>query len=833
MEDNKIKFVKCDPLAVLPAVYTDALSYYEDLNKLCYVVNELIAKYNILPDYIKDLIEQYLDSEHLIPILADMLSKFILNVKFPPAGINSAYGDGIHDDSVAIADCIKYASKNGCALYFPCGNYLTNSITMHDDVSLFGLDRYTTILTLKGGSNRPLISGMCSNLGLYNLTLNGNSINQTSNMDTVNLIGQNIQLANLIVENGYKLIEINGATGHLQLSNIVFKNAIYKCLEINGSSSTQIDNAYFESINRTYGDCIIDIGVNSADISFTSIARCSVCAKISGHNNNIQSSIINADRYFEDTGDGNSIYVSGSIIKENITDSKTITAKDIILNSANPLTYKSPTAINNSFSYIPMKTKTGDIYDVLVKNKNIYNQIGITIIDFGAVGDGVTDDTNAIKNAALSGMPVFFPSGTYLTGGQIQFASNTSFIGQNDSIIKLKDNANCGYIFLLDNVNNVSFINMEIDGNWKNNVVYGSKNSQNYETTLAYSPEFAIKINDCDRIIAKNCYLHDVWGSGIIADNSHNIMYDGNTIKNCRIVGLSIRYSSSLTKGHSDLSRIINNFVSGAIVGIHNIFGVYGIIITNNNVEKCKDSFAYPDFAYNGIYPSVYPKTGGYAQPETALTALLGDGAGIELTGGNTTGAANNEHITISENTVRYSQVGVRLEEQSTRCSVVGNICTYNDNYGIYLFSCNEITVQGNVCTHNNNNGISINKLNNNPSRRNTIANNICTLNKGFGIVLAGSTECSIIGNILRGNLPRTGDTVSGGIGLYEIINTGCLLNTISCNNISRDGDIYGIYSSSSNNVNNNIGSNCILGFGNNAISLVESTNMIHNNTTI
>lgn len=57
---------KTTPWLVLPTVYTDALSYYEQVNKLCYVVNQLIDNNNKIPDYIKELINQFLESGKLL-----------------------------------------------------------------------------------------------------------------------------------------------------------------------------------------------------------------------------------------------------------------------------------------------------------------------------------------------------------------------------------------------------------------------------------------------------------------------------------------------------------------------------------------------------------------------------------------------------------------------------------------------------------------------------------------------------------------------------------------------------------------------------------------------
>ncbi|MBQ8474881.1 MAG: right-handed parallel beta-helix repeat-containing protein, partial [Clostridia bacterium] len=62
----------------------------------------------------------------------------------------------------------------------------------------------------------------------------------------------------------------------------------------------------------------------------------------------------------------------------------------------------------------------------------------LNIKSFGAKGDGMTDDTEAIILAAECGAPVFFPCGTYLLSRQIDVSKNICFYGEGEcSLIKL------------------------------------------------------------------------------------------------------------------------------------------------------------------------------------------------------------------------------------------------------------------------------------------------------------------------------------------------------------------------------------------------------------
>jgi len=62
-----------------------------------------------------------------------------------------------------------------------------------------------------------------------------------------------------------------------------------------------------------------------------------------------------------------------------------------------------------------------------------------TILGYGVVGDGVTDNTTALQAAASSGRRLYCPPGVYLHG-KINFANNTEFYGPRSAVFQQANN---------------------------------------------------------------------------------------------------------------------------------------------------------------------------------------------------------------------------------------------------------------------------------------------------------------------------------------------------------------------------------------------------------
>ena len=150
---------------------------------------------------------------------------------------------------------------------------------------------------------------------------------------------------------------------------------------------------------------------------------------------------------------------------------------------------------------LPLKKIHYDYNWNLVDNEltNLSNKVDsnrVNVRDFGAVGDGIADDTTAIQNAVnslSSGDILYFPSGTYLITTTINFTglSNIEIRGTGNSTI-LAQGFN-GHHFVFDDCQRMRIVSLKLQGEGINsaNSVGGiwfklTNNSNNPHHVLEY-----------------------------------------------------------------------------------------------------------------------------------------------------------------------------------------------------------------------------------------------------------------------------------------------------------------------------------------------------------
>lgn len=131
MANEKTEFIHVEKIRywcnkILPLAYDDSLSYYEVLARVQEKINELIQAHNELPDYIKEAVIAYAHSDEFNDYIKSIFATLVVNVKYPPAGLKAAVGDGATDDSDAFQNVLDYCNANQRIMFIPDGKYIVN-----------------------------------------------------------------------------------------------------------------------------------------------------------------------------------------------------------------------------------------------------------------------------------------------------------------------------------------------------------------------------------------------------------------------------------------------------------------------------------------------------------------------------------------------------------------------------------------------------------------------------------------------------------------------------------------------------------------------------------
>lgn len=234
----------------------------------------------------------------------------------------------------------------------------------------------------------------------------------------------------------------------------------------------------------------------------------------------------------------------------------------------------------------------------------------INVKMYGAIGDGITDDTKAIKNAVLSNETVYFPNGEYIVNDTIILKSKHSITGEskNNTLIKyVGDNTDTLKAVLSseDGAYDTEIKNISIDGGNKCTGIYLQATSEEvlkrYDThgvleeCEILNSTYGLRIGGHCRgayikhIYVKNCSRHGIYVQGtdnfLIECVGIQIQWSGvylqsanNMVRNCRM-GLCNKANNG-NAGY--LVESINNSLIGCTAQQN-----YRNALIINNTSRC------------------------------------------------------------------------------------------------------------------------------------------------------------------------------------------------------------------------------------------------------
>lgn len=381
----------------------------------------------------------------------------------------------------------------------------------------------------------------------------------------------------------------------------------------------------------------------------------------------------------------------------------------------------------------------------------------VSVKDFGAVGDGVTNDAAAIQlavNAATANQTVYFPPGTYAVGSAgIAVTSKTGVTLLGDgAIIKITDislltTALGAATIRLSGCTRSGVRGLEIDGN-----------------SIASS---GIGLTGCTECFVDGVTVYSSGvngqitsaGGGLRNEFTNNTVYSaigtsrglwlGNV--NATDMETDIYIASNIVR-NNPASGIVVSSVGGRVIGNHCLTNEgSGIVIPGANGYSTKNLTVSGNFCvdnlFYGIQSDVIYSTDADLTANINVTGNVCNSNNRGIGGG--IYCLNSQRWTVSNNVCNdnvYS--GIQCDDRARNITVVGNTCNDTRSGGSRTqqtgIRCNAqaaanygVLIADNTCSNNTVSGISLATVTPYTLSSVVISGNICYANSSRGIFVA------------------------------------------------------------------------------------------------
>lgn len=282
--------------------------------------------------------------------------------------------------------------------------------------------------------------------------------------------------------------------------------------------------------------------------------------------------------------------------------------------------------------------------------------IPVNVKDYGALGDGSTNDTVAIA-AAATALPstnavLYFPAGTYVTDTvAITGKTGLTVYGDGNGTSTLK-NRTGGVVITVATSSGVTIRNLTFDG---------------------------------------NCSVRTPGATAVNCDVSSNLIFTNNTIKNSGQYNILIGGSSTQ---NTDVN-ITNNVLLGGYADGINLQYVSKFVVANNTIDGVDDDCIA--IGYNGSgFATQGVVSGNFCRARNDLGTATGRGIWV----GKATDIliANNNIDTIKQTGIWISDdgTGTRPSRISVKNNKVRNVAT-SSGHGISVYKADYVTLEGNT----------------------------------------------------------------------------------------------------------------------------------------
>jgi hypothetical protein len=418
------------------------------------------------------------------------------------------------------------------------------------------------------------------------------------------------------------------------------------------------------------------------------------------------------------------------------------------------------------------------------------------VLDYGAVGDGVTDDSAAINLALAGGNKiVYFPPGTYyIYAEDVVIPSNTVIEG-GFATIKYGKSPSRPYItrIYIDNATNVRVQNLRVDGNysvWTNASVYTLQIYDSTDITITGCEIFnglgsGIDVSQSDdqgatnkRMLFDNNYIHDIgsaaiggfyaYGNGISVTGGQDIVIRNNNIQNIYGVG-AIDLEGRLQNNIQIVGNRIRG-TSGNAAGIKLYAGGVDVasnyIVIRDNILNLLSTDSSPT-----AEPAIWIQAGGNGVSITGNQIYDANAGGIVVQTGN--------EVFLDNNSIRTSPKAGFFINSAQQIKCTNNILLSDPSYdtsSLFYIESNATTtgtclVTGNTIVNAPATAFTLNFRGPGIFQNNSIVDCRSNGTKGYGVGTdIGFANALIGGNTIRDTLE---DHTSRFFGFYNFSGTG------------------------------------------------------------
>jgi hypothetical protein len=229
--------------------------------------------------------------------------------------------------------------------------------------------------------------------------------------------------------------------------------------------------------------------------------------------------------------------------------------------------------------------------------------------DFGAVGNGVTDDTAAIQTALDLGGVIYIPAGVYIVDDLEVALDNTTICGSGYASVLKRTSSNMTSAKRILNINkggpkymsNITVSELHFDGSWEVGDHYTENEAINAENTenltlenlwIHNAGQDGIDLDGGNKNpIIKNCRIWDCAGNGIHTYGVTDGVIVGNTIKN-----IGIGWSNLVSGGRPKAIDFVSDPDSTQTTAQN---ASRTTVVYGNHIEDCIDGIRVWGNSYN------------------------------------------------------------------------------------------------------------------------------------------------------------------------------------------------------------------------------------------